>query len=1255
MNQKPSTRPGTDRPFLRSSMLLLAAALCTAHTQAGPLPQPDPTGLDVSARRQLADARDRATRALATGDEEARATAWGELGREFQAYDRLDAARECYVQAGLLAPRDARWPYLLGTVQRRAGRPGRARASFRRSIELDPSYMAAHVRLGQLERIADRLDDAAARFTAVIERDSAHAAARVELARVHLARREYAAASQQLDVALERAPWATEAAYLRSLARRGTGDAGPDHDRHANGSLPVTLVDERLAGVRRLTGGKRYYQRLASEHFRAGRVDRALAELLREVDASPDDAGVRLDLGLALQALSDHAGAVHVLERAIELDGRRAAAHDAVATSLGWLGRDEEAVRHYRRALELDPGLGEARFQLANALRRLGRFEDAAENYAAAAAALRAHAPSRLGEALALIRLHRDADARRRLESALAEFPDDRGIRQALVRLLAASADEGVRDGMRAVELGQPLLGSNARPDHVVAMAMVAAETGDFETAKRFQRRALEWFRRSGRSGALPKLEADLALYEAGKPCRRAWDDADALLAPGPLEPPRGPASMVRLLARVALDVDPSTNVFENDLRAERLIGRIASAGKLSEQQILRFERAQELLRSNRPEEAIELTRAIIETHRSLGADETGPDMVNMNAFLALAYMRKGEQDNCIERHAAESCLMPIEGDGVHVDPSGSRSAIEIYRRLLAIDGENLEFRWLLNLAHMTLGQYPGEVNEAWLIPPEAFASPEPFARFTDLAGPVGVDVNALAGGSIVEDFDGDGLLDLMASSWGPLDQMRLFRNEGDGTFADWTERAGLLGQFGGLNMVHADYDNDGWADVLVVRGGWWPWGLHPNSLLRNNGDGSFTDVTRRAGLVSFHPTQAAAWADFNRDGWLDLFLGNESMPGNVHRSELYVNNGDGTFREAATEFGLGVELFVKGATWGDYDNDGWPDLYLSQHDGDNVLFHNDGPREGGGWWFSDVTATAGVAGPKLSFPTWFWDYDNDGWQDILAASFASYLGNSLEIVVADYLGQFRGETSALYRNNRDGTFTDVAADLGLGAALLAMGANYGDVDNDGYLDCYFATGQPRMNVLVPNRMYRNAGGEKFNDVTTAGGFGHLQKGHGIAFGDVDNDGDQDLYAVMGGAFSGDTFQNALFVNPGNENHWITLRLVGERANRSAIGTRIKLTLESARGQREVHVTVGTGGSFGSSSLQQEIGLGDATAIRSIEIDWAGPQRAVQTVTGVPLDRIVELREGARPVVLPPTPAVPLRRHAPAGAEHHHP
>jgi hypothetical protein len=487
-----------------------------------------------------------------------------------------------------------------------------------------------------------------------------------------------------------------------------------------------------------------------------------------------------------------------------------------------------------------------------------------------------------------------------------------------------------------------------------------------------------------------------------------------------------------------------------------------------------------------------------------------------------------------------------------------------------------------------------------------------------------------------MEDFDGDGLLDLMVSSSGPEDQLLFFHNNGDGTFTDRTREAGLTGETGGLNIVAADYDNDGHPDLLVLRGGWWgEHGKYPMSLLQNLGKGTFEDVTERAGLLSFHPRQTAAWADFDGDGWLDLYVGNESDPKYPHPCQLFHNNHDGTFTEVAAPNHLADMGFVKGVAWGDFNNDGRPDLYVSVKGGPNHLFRNDGPRDAAHpsadhWKFTDVTAPAGVAEPLESFATWFFDYDNDGWPDIFVAGYGTHTPDD---VAAFEMGKVHhAEKSRLYQNNHDGTFTDVTKFVGLDRAILIMGSGFGDLDNDGWLDIYLGTGDSLYESLLPNKMFRNNAGKSFQDVTTAGGFGILQKGHGIAFGDLTNNGNEDVFAKIGGAYPGDQYKSVLFRNPGHGNHWVTLELEGLQTNRSAVGARIELTVKGAKGKRHIFRTVGYGSSFGGNPLRQHIGVGDATEIMQVEVTWPVP-RQVQQFGDVPVGRAFHIRQGSNAIV----------------------
>jgi hypothetical protein len=591
--------------------------------------------------------------------------------------------------------------------------------------------------------------------------------------------------------------------------------------------------------------------------------------------------------------------------------------------------------------------------------------------------------------------------------------------------------------------------------------------------------------------------------------------------------------------------------------------------------------------------------------------------------FLGILQLRRGEVENCLHHHNREMCLFPLSEAARHRLDDGARRAFEHFARYLDRNPEDLEVRWLLNIAAMTLGSYPDGISEQFRIGPEAFASRVDLGRFWDVAGPAGVAYSDNAGGSVTDDFNGDGLLDIAVSSRDPCEPLRLYLNRGDGTFEEVTDAAGLGGQLGGLNATQVDYDNDGRLDLYVMRGGWET--SIRDSLLRNrptpDGGVKFEDVTSRAGLGGpAHRTHSAAWADYDGDGWLDLFLGHE-----MSFSQLFRNRGDGTFEDTTVKAGIRFRSLTKGATWGDVDNDGRPDLYVSNFGERNLLFFNRGDGR-----FDEVGRERGVSEPTYSFPTWFWDYDNDGWQDLLVVSFLS----SVDEIAREYLGlPPRGETLRIYRNRGDGSFEDKTEALDMARMIPTMGANFGDLNNDGYLDFYLGTGAPPYGMLVPNRMFLNQEGKGFVDVTTSTGTGHLQKGHGVSFADLDNDGDEDIFSNMGGAFPGDKYPSALFENPGHGNDWIAIELVGTRSNRAAIGARIRVVFEGNRAKEEERFRwVGSGGSFGSSPLMQHIGLGKEARILRVEIDWpagkGSAERSRQVLEDVPINSWIVVTEG---------------------------
>ena len=655
-------------------------------------------------------------------------------------------------------------------------------------------------------------------------------------------------------------------------------------------------------------------------------------------------------------------------------------------------------------------------------------------------------------------------------------------------------------------------------------------------------------------------------------------------------------------------------------------IEKLPLSADVEQHYALRLELAKLELRLGNEQEAID---ALFEAESMLNqsrlpAEVDTPLRLKLQFEIGVAHLRFAETQNCCSRHTPDSCIVPIQGAGIHTQPAGSREAIRRFQWVLETAAPRseiwLQACWLYNIAHMTLGEYPGQVDPEWRIPEGAFASTVEFPEFPNLAQDRGVDTFSLSGGAIAEDFDLDGDVDLMVSALETheVGQLRLFMNDGTGTFTETTEEAGLLGLFGGLNLMHADYNEDGLVDVLVLRGGWFKnAGRQPNSLLQNNGDGTFVDVTYAAGVQGDLPTQTADWADYDNDGDVDLYVGNEHTGSVLAPCQLFRNEGDGSFVDVAEEAGVANRRFAKSVTWGDIDNDRRPDLYVSNFGDTNRLYYNNGDGT-----FTDIAIERHVEGPQQSFPSWFWDVNNDGHQDLLVTGYI----DDIAYVAAEELGmQHDGTFPRLYIADGQGGFIESAEKYGIRRGTAPMGSNFGDLDNDGRLDFYLGTGEPNYRNLMPNRFYHNVG-DRFEDITMAGRFGHLQKGHGIVFADFDQDGDIDVFQQTGGAYPGDRYYDSYFENPGFDNNYIAIHLIGIESSRSCIGARLEVTCEDEAGQRTIHRMVGSGGTFGANSFVAWIGLGHAKEASHIKVTW--PSGTVRHVEAAPAGQTLTLIEG---------------------------
>ena len=489
-------------------------------------------------------------------------------------------------------------------------------------------------------------------------------------------------------------------------------------------------------------------------------------------------------------------------------------------------------------------------------------------------------------------------------------------------------------------------------------------------------------------------------------------------------------------------------------------------------------------------------------------------------------------------------------------------------------------------------------------------------------------------------DYDNDGWMDIYLVNSGKCDfftpstplHNALYKNNRDGTFTDVTEKAGVAGSGYGQGVTVGDYDGDGFPDLYVTQYG-------RSILYHNNGDGTFGDVTDKAGVAAPGWASSAVWFDYDNDGRLDLFVGqfaefNKELnkPCGIHEdgrrhycipkvysakpSWLFHNNGDGTFSDVSKESGIGSQL---GKAWGvvatDINNDGWMDLWVSNDTVADFLFANRGKGK-----FEEIGETAGVAysdsgRARSGMGVDSADFANDGWMGLFVANLDR-------------------ENFAIYKNNRDETFDDVAPSTGIAKAtrfLSGWGLKFFDYDNDGYLDLLLANGNPDDLIALlhgevtyeePLLLFHN-NGRSFENVSAQSGpvFAKQFSARGMAIGDFDNDGATDvLVGVNDGAPV--LLHNAV----GSQNHWLGLKLVGTKSNIDAIGARIAYQAGDLKQHR---MKVGGGSFLSAHDPRMILGIGNRTRLDWLEVQWPQPGSEVERITDLPIDRYVTIVEGS--------------------------
>lgn len=528
----------------------------------------------------------------------------------------------------------------------------------------------------------------------------------------------------------------------------------------------------------------------------------------------------------------------------------------------------------------------------------------------------------------------------------------------------------------------------------------------------------------------------------------------------------------------------------------------------------------------------------------------------------------------------------------------------------------DVRYRWMLRTLILHAGQPESKIPEEFRLklPPGDRAT----FQFRDATANSGAERLALGRGASWGDFDNDGREDILVGA--ERAPFCLFRNQGDGTFRDVAERLGLHDPVG-LGCYAAqfiDYDNDGFQDVFMTSNGWGGGGRL--FLFHNEGGTRFTDVTAASGLGAPVNAFGASWADYDNDGRVDLAVAAGIVdPEGGDRIRLYHNDGNGKFREVGEQAGLTQKARWISLCWGDYDGDGRQDLLAASFDAGPFLFRNLGDGR-----FEDVSVKAGIRNECAAYTPEFFDFDNDGNLDAFVSTYPSaYL--RVEDMIEGNLGRPTPlpQRQLLFRNNGDGTFRNISEEAGITGWHGGMSSQVGDFDNDGFDEITIGTGNPALDWTEPKPLFHNNGKGQFTDIAQSAGLVHFGMLHGTVLADYDDSGNLSLFGSFGGFYWGTRETTKLYKNMGSGNSSLEVRLIGTRSNRDAIGAKVS----AIAGKRRIHKYVNGGNGFGvANSKVIHLGLGREQRVEHLDIQW--PSGHKQSFRNIPAGQRIEIVEG---------------------------